>query len=1402
MIKATIGDEILQFMVDTGATATTLTKQPTGVKLSGKMLSTIGFSGITDYQPYTEPIAIKFGNQVVVEPVLIAKNCPVNLLARDILTKLGVRILCTPDGLIIQWPGQNKLPPRIGQFVVFEAPNKTSTNSVDVFWSRILHDSTCPGVLRQYYEWKPHITNLGKYSTPSDPFHVTYHYATNTDFEYEDRWDSLREGKEEDLHTTHIVVGPEGIAARVALTDEQLEWMPKRDVLVPHITLGVAEGYEACSLNKMMVRAELSTYTQVRDMVEISRDGQIQRFTIDAWDRALAEKVTRPRDIAGSNMNHVRADEMLATIPESLWTSHPHDVGRIEGEVVLTLKPTVTKPIWRAQYKLKPEQVEGIAETVTGLLRAGVLREAEGARWNTPILPVPKAGNKGWRMVHDLRLINEATTTLALPVPDPYVALRAITPEQKFFSVCDLGNAFFCLPLAEECQEWFSFTYGNKQYTYTRLAQGYKDSPGLFNQALNQILENMILPEGATIIQYVDDLLVATKTAEDSLAATKTLLMTLADAGFKVKREKCQITRRSVEFLGRIVGEHGTAMSDMHQDAILQYGKPKTVQDMLGFLGLCGYSRTYVPEYVTLTQPLREMVTEVGHRALKDDLNWTVDRDKAFQKVKSALSAAAHLASPNYEKDFYLDVAETEGIVNAVLYQRERGERKILSYFSCKLDSVEVGKPPCIRFLAALAKAIEKTAHIVLCHPLIVNTDHSVTALLASSAFSFSATRQIKIDDTLKGPHIMFKAPKDNHANMAKGVNGGGLLQHDCIRRVEGDSKLRENLHATPLDDPDWELFTDGCSYKSDIGNRAGYAVVKWDNDKADIIQAGEIPQPASAQVAEIKALTEALKLSAGHKVNIYTDSAYGFGAVHYEGPAWVRRKFLTAAGTPVKHEHHLRELIEALNGPTEVAVIKVTGHSKKNDKESNGNAAADAAAKLACNYPVKQCVTLRSGTTTSQGDYVAGNANQGDRSAIKYSEELEKLVQIQEASSPQEKREWVTFGAVRQVHEQEGKTFHIWRACTGQIVAPRTLLHALMIEAHGSTHLAEGKMFKKIKKHWWCPHLKEHIANFRAECDACNLMNPKRTIPHPLLKFPMPAAPWREICIDYTDMGQNSRTKDGYRYLLVAVDRFSRWVEAIPTKKEDAESVVRWLTTELIPRYGVPRRICSDNGTHFKNELLQSVEQLMGIKHRFGSVYKPESQGIVERANRTIKEKLAKTMAGTQLSWTEALPLVLMSMRREQGVETRLSPHEILTGREMPSRDSDPDWVINYEGIDTELSEYMKVLGHVVDLISQQVEAAHCKEGDEQQQAIPVSVGDKVYIKVKGRPHWSEPRWTGPYQVIQVTDRAVKTDRPGDSNWHHFAHCALVNSKRGKNESDSDCVDNTDPDNPTDRQH
>lgn len=91
-------------------------------------------------------------------------------------------------------------------------------------------------------------------------------------------------------------------------------------------------------------------------------------------------------------------------------------------------------------------------------------------------------------MVHDLRAINKVVVPTNYDMPNPYAMLNAISPDQHFFSCIDLANAFFCVPLHEDSQQMFAFSYEGTQYTYSHVPQGFIDSLSIFNHVLRQQL--------------------------------------------------------------------------------------------------------------------------------------------------------------------------------------------------------------------------------------------------------------------------------------------------------------------------------------------------------------------------------------------------------------------------------------------------------------------------------------------------------------------------------------------------------------------------------------------------------------------------------------------------------------------------------------------------------------------------------------------------------------------------------------------------------------------------------------------------------------------------------------------------------------------------------------------------
>ena len=115
-----------------------------------------------------------------------------------------------------------------------------------------------------------------------------------------------------------------------------------------------------------------------------------------------------------------------------------------------------------------------------------------------------KKSNGKWRLVQDLQI---AVVPLHPVVPNPYTLLSEIPERAKYFSVIDLKNAFYSVPLTEESQFLFAFegpTEPVSQLTWTVLPQGFRDSPHLFRQSLSWDLQNFNSSE-AVVLQYVDD---------------------------------------------------------------------------------------------------------------------------------------------------------------------------------------------------------------------------------------------------------------------------------------------------------------------------------------------------------------------------------------------------------------------------------------------------------------------------------------------------------------------------------------------------------------------------------------------------------------------------------------------------------------------------------------------------------------------------------------------------------------------------------------------------------------------------------------------------------------------------------------------------------------------------------
>lgn len=132
-------------------------------------------------------------------------------------------------------------------------------------------------------------------------------------------------------------------------------------------------------------------------------------------------------------------------------------------------------------------------------------------------------------------------------------------------------------------------------------------------------------------------------------------------------------------------------------------------------------------------------------------------------------------------------------------------------------------------------------------------------------------------------------------------------------------------------------------------------------------------------------------------------------------------------------------------------------------------------------------------------------------------------------------------------------------------------------------------------------------------------------------------------------------------RYILVAVDYVSKWVEAKALPTNDTRVVVDFIKKHIFNHYGSPRTIISDGGTHFHNRLFQAVLHKFGVQHRIATPYHPQTSGQVETSNKQLKRILELTVNASRKDWSKKLDDALWAYCTTYKTPIRMSPHRLV---------------------------------------------------------------------------------------------------------------------------------------------
>lgn len=259
---------------------------------------------------------------------------------------------------------------------------------------------------------------------------------------------------------------------------------------------------------------------------------------------------------------------------------------------------------------MSKEAKEGIRPHIKKLLSLGVLKPCHSA-WNTPLLPVKKPRSQDYRPVQDLREVNSQVQDIHPTVPNPYNLLSTLSPNRTWYTVLDLKDTFFCLRLHADSQPLFAFEWLDPeagilgQLTWTRLPQGFKNSPTIFGEVLHHDLSHFRSdhPE-VTLLQYVDDLLLAAMTQEQCEYGTQSLLQELARLGYRASAKKAQLCQQEVTFLGYTLKDGRRWLTEARKKTVTQIPVPASRKQLREFLGTAGFCRLWIPGFASLAAPL------------------------------------------------------------------------------------------------------------------------------------------------------------------------------------------------------------------------------------------------------------------------------------------------------------------------------------------------------------------------------------------------------------------------------------------------------------------------------------------------------------------------------------------------------------------------------------------------------------------------------------------------------------------------------------------------------------------------------------------------------------------------------------------------------------------------------
>ncbi|XP_065058440.1 uncharacterized protein K02A2.6-like [Rhopilema esculentum] len=339
------------------------------------------------------------------------------------------------------------------------------------------------------------------------------------------------------------------------------------------------------------------------------------------------------------------------------------------------------------------------------------------------------------------------------------------------------------------------------------------------------------------------------------------------------------------------------------------------------------------------------------------------------------------------------------------------------------------------------------------------------------------------------------------------------------------------------------------------------------------------------------------------------------------------------------------------------------------------------------------------------------------------------------------------------------------------RIVIPNSLQQKAIDLAHES-HQGLSKTKALLREKVWFPAIDEMVKKTIDSCIACQAVG-QAAPPEPMQPSDMPSGPWEKLHIDFCGPLPSNE------YLLVVVDRYSRYPEVEVVKSTKASCVIPKLD-KMFATHGIPVAIKTDNGPPFSSEELRRYCNALNIKHEFSTPYWPQANGEVERFNQPL-EKALQTAAIEGKVWRQELQRFLLQYRSTPHCTTKVAPSQLLFNRKV-------------RGKIPEITGRIVINKHK-DARENEIKSQnyHTKYANQRRNAkeSSIAVGDAVLVKQQRRNKITSRFNKTPYLVVERKGTQVTAENSQKHrvtrNVSHFKRFNNSVIRAEESETDSD---------------